>query len=298
MELRQLKTFVTAATMLSFTKAANELGYAQSSVSNQIQALEEELGTMLFERLGKQIKLTKDGEHLYAYAAQILKLSDEAKDLIASSLIPKGSLMIGTPESLCTHRLPEIFKAFRARYPKVEINLHFDLGSDYRAHLRKNTVDIVFFLDVPCNENDLITHVLFEEPMAVIAAPSHPLAKKSQIGPHDLNGQALILTPPGCSYRRILESILTQAGAKPSSVMGVSSNEVIKKFVGDGWGIGFLPRITINQEVITNQLIELPWAGPSFDIKAQLIYHKEKWLSPALRAFINVTLETLKKPML
>lgn len=294
MELRQLKTFVTTAKALSFTKAANDLNYAQSTITSQIQALEEELSTMLFERLGKQIKLTKDGENLYAYADQILKLSDEAKDLISSSLTPRGPITIGTAESLCLHRLPEVFNTFRSRYPKAEINIRFDACSDYRTLLRKNDIDVVFFLDVTCNENDLVTHVLFEEPMAIIAAPNHPLTKKRQVIPHDISGQSLILTAPGCSYRELFESILTQTGVKPSSVMGVSSNEVIKKFVCDGWGIGFLPHIVVRQELIANQLIALPWAGPSFNIKAQLIYHKDKWLSPSLKAFINVTLETFK----
>ncbi|MBP2629358.1 MAG: gltC 1 [Firmicutes bacterium] len=294
MELRQLKTFVTTANLLSFTKTANNLGYAQSTITSQIQALEEELGTMLFERLGKQIKLTKDGEHLHAYADQILKLSEEAKELISSSLIPTGSLTIGTAESLCLHRLPEVFNTFRSRYPKVEINIDFEACSDYRTLLRKNAIDIVFFLDVTCNEKDLVTHVLFEEPMAIIAAPNHPLSKKCQVLPHDISGQSLVLTALGCSYRRLFESILIQTGVKPSSVMGISSNEVIKKFVCDGWGIGFLPHIVVHQELLTNQLIALPWAGPSFNIKAQLIYHKEKWLSPALKAFINVILETFK----
>jgi DNA-binding transcriptional LysR family regulator len=293
MEFRQLKTFVTTATLLSFTKAANDLGYAQSTITGHIQSLEEEFGTMLFERLGKQIKLTKDGEHLYVYANQILKLSDEAKDLISSSLIPKGSLLIGTAESLCTHRLPDVFKAFRSRYPNVEINIRFDACNDYRTLLRKNILDVIIFLDVACNDADLITHVLFEEPMAVIAAPDHPLAKKHQITPHDINGQALILTEAGCSYRKIFESILTQAGAKPLSILGVSSNEVIKKFVCDGWGIGLLPYVTVDQELKNKQLVALPWTGPSFDIKAQLIYHKEKWISPALRSFIDVTHEVL-----
>lgn len=295
MELRQLKTFITIAKLLSFTKAAAELGYAQSSVTSQIQTLEEEFGTVLFERLGRQIKLTKDGEYLLSYAAKIVKLSAEAKDLLSSSPVPKGALTIGTAESLCIHRLPEVFKTFRANYPYVELNLNFDALSNYRELLRKNMIDIAFFLDVPCREKDLTTHVLFEEPMSVIAAPNHPFTKKSEITPYDLNGEALILTAEGCTYRKIFESILTQTGAKPSSVMGVNNNEVIKKFVGDGWGIGFLPQIVVQQELIRHQLIELPWAGPSFGIHAQLIYHKDKWLSPALQAFINLTLETLRQ---
>jgi DNA-binding transcriptional LysR family regulator len=294
MEIRQLKTFITVVKFLSFTKAANDLGYAQSTITNQIQALEEEFGTMLFERLGKQIKLTKDGENLYTYAVQILSLTDETKELLSNSLIPKGPLIIGTAESLCTHRLPKIFKIFRSRYPKVEIDIRFDACSGYRENLRKNVIDVVCFFDVPCTDTDLVSHILFEEPMAIIASPNHPLAKKSQITPNDINGQSLILTQDGCSYRRIFESILAQAGAKPSSILGISSNEVIKKFVCDGWGIGFLPYITISQELASNQLVALSWSGPPFNIKVQLIYHKDKWLSPALKAFIDITLETFK----
>ncbi len=294
MEFRQLKTFLTVVKLASFTKAANELGYAQSSVTGQIQLLEEEFGTMLFERLGKQIKLTKDGENLFHYASQILTLSDEAKAVITDSFTPKGSLTIGTAESLCLHRLPEVFNTFRQEYPQVSINLYFDTGGDYRTLLRKNAIDIVFFLDVPCNEKDLITHVLFEETMSVIASPGHRLAQERSISPRDLTGEPLVLTSPGCTYRGILESILTQAGVKPSSIMGVSSNEVIKRFVSDGWGIGFLPRIVVRQELLSGQLVELPWEGPAFGITAQLIYHKDKWQSPALKAFIAMVLESFK----
>lgn len=289
MELRLLKTFVTAANLLSFTKTADELGYAQSTVTNQIQALEKELGVLLFERLGKQIKLTKNGEQLNVYALQILKLSDEAKNLLSSSLAPKGSLIIGTAESLCLHRLPKVFSDLRSRYPGIQLQLRFDTGSDYRALLRKNSIDIAFFLDVPCQDEDMVTHILFEEPMAVIAAPFHPLAKRQQVYPLDLAGESLVLTVEGCNYRRIFESILAQSGAKPASVIGVNSNEVIKRFVCDGWGIGFLPQIVVQKELAADQLVELRWAGPPFSIHAQLIYHKDKWLSSAMKAFINTT---------
>jgi DNA-binding transcriptional LysR family regulator len=295
MELRLLKTFATTAQLLSFTRAADELGYAQSTITNQIQALEEELGVLVFERLGKQVKLTKEGEHLYAYALQILKLSSEAKDIVSSSQTPKGSIVIGTAESLCIHRLPEIFNIFRARYPNVELNIRFDAAGNYRTYLRQNSLDVVFFLDVPCNESDLITHRLFTEPMAVIAAPNHPLALKERVVPRDLRGEPLVLTAEGCTYRRIFESIMTQAGVKPASIMGIGSNEVIKKFVADGWGIGFLPQIVVQQELIANQIAQLRWAGPPFGIIAQLIYHKDKWLSPALKAFIDVVLATIKE---
>lgn len=295
MELRQLQTFITVTGLLSFTKAANELGYAQSSITNQIHCLEEEFGTKLFERLGKQIALTESGEHLYAYAIQILKLAKEAKEQISDSLTPTGSLTIGTAESLCTHRLPGIFKTFRTRYPGVDINIRLDTCADFRKYLKNNEVDLQILLDVPLLDDDYVTCILHEEPMAVIAAPNHPLAKKRQILPQDMNGQALVLTDPGCTYRRIFESILAQAGAKPLSTLAFSSNEVIKKFVGDGWGIGFLPEIAVHYEILNGNLAALPWEGPPFNIKVQLAYHKNKWLSPALRALIDITLEAFRK---
>jgi DNA-binding transcriptional LysR family regulator len=294
MEFRQLKTFVATVKYSNFTKAADHLGYAQSTITGHIQALEEELDTMLFERIGKQVKLTREGEHFHSYAEQLLALSSEALDFISSSDIPKGSIVVGTPESLCLHHLSDIFRDFRVRCPKVEINLDFGSYNDFRLQLRKNTIDIAFFLDRPCTENDLITHVLYEEQMAVIAAPTHPLARQRQVTPRDMNDQPLVLTEAGCTYRRIFESILTQTGVKPASTLAVGSNEVIKKFVSDGWGIGFLPYVTVRQEVEQGQITALPWAGPSFDIYAQVLYHKEKWFSPALRAFFELALERLQ----
>lgn len=290
MEFRQLKTFVTAVKYSNFTKAADDLGYAQSTITGHIQALEEELDTMLFERIGKQIKLTREGEHFHAYAEHLLALSYEALDCIAGADTPSGAITVGTPESLCLHRLSDIFREYRACCPKVQINLDFGSYSDFRLQLRKNIIDIAFFLDRPCTEHDLVTHVLYEERMAVIAAPGDPLAGRREVTPRDLNDRALILTEPGCTYRRIFESILTQAGVKPSSVLTIGSNEVIKKFVSDGWGIGFLPYVTLQKEIEQGQVVALPWTGPPFGVCAQVLYHRGKWFSPALKAFFELVL--------
>src|SRR5690242_2052558 len=108
MEIRQLNTFTAIAKMGSFTQAAEMLGYAQSSVTTQIQLLESELETKLFERMGKSITLTSEGTRLLPYAQKILKLSEEAKSVIGNSDVPKGALTVGAPESLCVMRLPGI----------------------------------------------------------------------------------------------------------------------------------------------------------------------------------------------
>jgi len=100
MELRQLKAFVTAAKVGSFTQAAELLDYAQSSISAQISSLENEMGKKIFERLGRKVVLTKEGERLLAYAEEILRLSSEAKEALASTSSPNGSLVIGAYELL------------------------------------------------------------------------------------------------------------------------------------------------------------------------------------------------------
>ena len=293
MDFRQLATFVEAAKQLNFTKASTTLGYAQSTVTIHIQTLEEELKTQLFERIGKQIKLTADGRQFYAYAEKLLNLSNEAKEVVCSSVSPKGVIELGTAESLCIYRLSDVLIDFRALYPDVEVKIRFDTSDDFYQHLRKNVVDVAIVLDNRCVAEDIVTHVLAEEPMVVIAATGHPLAAKKKVLPRDLQGQPLILTEESCSYHLLFESILYQSQVRPGSVMSIGSLEVIKKFVSHNWGFGFLPRATVEAELAAGKLSVLPWAGPAFCVTSQLLYHKDKWISPALRVFIDFVIERL-----
>lgn len=123
MEYKQLISFVTVAKLGSFTKTAEKLSYAQSTVSAHIQSLEEELSTVLFERLGRRVSLTREGKKLLFYAEQIIKLNDEAREIILGSASPRGTITIGSPESLCVYRLPHLLQEYRKLYPKVELIL-------------------------------------------------------------------------------------------------------------------------------------------------------------------------------
>lgn len=113
MDFRQLTTFVTIAKLQSFSLAAQDLDYAQSTITTQIQLLEKELGVKLFERLGHRITLTSKGSRLLPFAEQILKLTSEAKDAMEDSGLPRGTLTVGAVESLCVMRLPKLLKAYR-----------------------------------------------------------------------------------------------------------------------------------------------------------------------------------------
>ncbi|WP_378956229.1 LysR family transcriptional regulator [Pelosinus sp. sgz500959] len=294
MEFRQLQAFCTVANTLSFTRAANMLGYAQSSITNQIQLLENELDTKLFERLGKSIALTTEGECFLTYAKQILHLSLEGKEAVSGSTSPKGSITIGAPESLCVLRLPLLLQEYRKRYPHVKISLKTGTCSEFDYWLRTHLIDIAFFLQPEASHPELITHTLFRDPMVIAASADHPLITKGSIQPTDLHGETLILSESGCSYRVILENMLATAGVYPASILEFSSVSAMKQCAISGLGITLLPQLAVTAEIATGQLVNLNWVGPDFNISAQVAYHKDKWLSPALAAFFKLTTEILK----
>src|SRR5258708_32366229 len=118
MELRQLGTFRLIACTLSFNRTAQILNYVQSSVTTQIQVLEEELGVRLFDRLGKRVALTDAGMRFLPYAERILALSEEARQAVADEEVPTGSLTITASETLCTYRLPAPLRQFHDRFPQ------------------------------------------------------------------------------------------------------------------------------------------------------------------------------------
>jgi DNA-binding transcriptional LysR family regulator len=294
MEFQQLKTFTIIAKLNSFTKAAEMLDYAQSSVSAQIHSLENELEIKLFERLGREVNLTEAGKKLLVYAEQILNLVDEAKITIAGNVLPQGKLTIGAPESLCIFKLPSLLQAYKEKYPNVKIVLKLGTCKEIPEWIRKNVIDIGFLLSTPFNASDLIITKISHEPMTLIACNNHPLTNKSHCTPEDLDGEDIIqIMEPDCCYRLIFEAQLTKSGVNPGTVLEFSSVESTKKCVMSGLGISVLPYIAVAHEIKIGELKDLGWTGPDFNIFTQMIYHKDKWLSPALSTFIQLANESL-----
>lgn len=289
MDIRQLNTFVTIAKLQSFTQAAQSLDYAQSSITSQIQLLEQELKVRLFERLGHRITLTPEGKRLLPYAEQIIKLTNDAKNVVGNSDIPNGTLTIGAVESLCVTRLPRLLKEYRSRYPNVEISIKFGGCSDFRRFLKDNTIDIAFFLEQKItDEGEFITEMQFPEPMALLSSPEHPLVQKESVYPEDLSGESLILTEAGCSYRMLFENMLAQFSVRPRSIIETGNVQTIKQLAMSGMGITLLPQVAVEEECLRQRLVKLNWKGPEFEIFMQVLYHKTKWISAALKAFIEL----------
>lgn len=295
MELRQLRTFAAVARELSFTRAAAELGYVQSAVTAQVKALEEELGVRLFDRLPRRVLLTDAGESLLGYAVRMLDLSEEARAAVSRSVDDGigGRLEVGASETLCVYRLPPLFRAFRSRFPDVDLRFRPVPYADLKGLVREGSLDVAFLLEEPVEDETLVAEALVREPLSLIAPPDHPLAKRARVSLADLDGEPMLLTDRGCSYRRTFEREMAEAGAEPGEVLEFDSVEAIKRCAVAGLGLSLLPEVTVGGELEEGELVELGRGRVETVVETQVVRHGGRWLSPALRAFLETSRELL-----
>jgi DNA-binding transcriptional LysR family regulator len=293
MEIRQLRSFQAVANLLSFNKAADKLHYAQSSISAQIHLLEEELGTQLFERLGKKVQLTETGTQLLHYADKILDLVKETEAELIGDKEPVGSLTIRIPESFGVCRLPEIIRDFHTGFPRVKLNFITCAHEDLSKDLRKGVIDLAFLLTESVSAADLLVETLGFEEVVLVASPAHPLAGKRKVHTRDLAGATILLSKVDCSYRKIFERILDQEKVTSLNILEFYSVEVIKRSLMANVGVTVLPKVAVAEQVSRKRLVILPWSEDKIEVALLMIRYREKWLSPTLKAFMEVTKKVL-----
>lgn len=296
MEFKHLNTFLAVAKELSFSKAAEVLNYAQSSVTSHIQALEDEFGVPLFERLGKRVILTEAGLRMVTAAEKIISLVDEAKKMVPGCELPSGTITIGAHESQCTYRLPPILQEFRSCYPQVQLVFR-PIVSDRNLQtlLAQGVIDVAFMLELPAKPENLAVELLVKERILILAHPEHRLARLEKVTPKDLEGETILTTEQGCSYRQIFEHSLAASGVHTCTKIEFASIESIKQCIIAGLGIAVLPEMTVVKETARGQIKALSWTEPDFNVYTQIALHKDKWISPALKAFLDITRRSLIK---
>jgi DNA-binding transcriptional LysR family regulator len=292
-DLRQLATFREVAETRSFTAAAERLGYAQSSVTVQIQTLEQELGVPLFDRLGRRIALTDAGARLMRYAERLLDLADEARRALADGSEPTGTIMITARETVCAYRLPVLLHAFRQRYPSVIMRLRPLPSAELRRAVADGEVDVAFVLDEPFQASGLYVEPLLTETLCVVAPPRHHLTRLSVVRPSDLVGETLLLHAAGCAYRGLFVRGLEAAGLRDLDTLEFRTVEAIKQCVMADMGIAVLPVVAAEAEIAQGRLVALPWSVPGFQLVTHLVWHRDRWLSPAVRAFLDLAREVI-----
>ena len=287
MEFRHLNTFLMVANQMSFFKAAQQLHYAQSSVSAQIMALEDELGVKLFDRLGRRILLTEAGEQLLPYAQKIVAIADESLAALRQPDTLKGMLTIRVPETLAVCRLPAILEHFRPRHPQVRLRFITCTHDKLAEDLRKGVTDLAFLLTDSISAADLDIEKLGFESLVLVARPDHALVGQPQVATHRLEDEILLLSRTDCSYRRIMEKILDQDKIRVKMKMELNCVAAIKACVTRGLGISVLPEITVRQELADGHLAVIDWKEYPLEAALLMIWYKQRWRSPTLSAFIR-----------
>jgi len=281
-EIRQFQTFITIVELGGFSKAAEQLGYAQSTITSHIQILENDIGAALFDRLGKSIILTNAGKELVPYAKEMLNIYNNIKNIASDSSCVSGDLVIGAGESLSVYRLGEILKEFKKNFPKVNIILKNSICSDLRNKLRSGELDIVFTIEPEIKDKDLIVKKLKNENMAFVGSSEDELSFLSS---------NIVFTEKGCSSRIFFENYLKQKKIKYANPLEFSSIETIKKCVINGLGISLLPLYAVNNEIKDGSIKAMRLEEKFNKFSTQLIYHKNKRISLAMSKFIEIALE-------
>jgi DNA-binding transcriptional LysR family regulator len=286
MDLVYLHTFREVARWGSFTRAAEELGYAQPSVTAQMQKLEQSYGAPLFERFGKRLRLTQAGEALLPYALELIRIYGESKDVVGRQA--SGPITIGTIDSLAAFFLPPHLQSFRQSYPDVELVLQTGSETAIMQQVKEGLLDMGFIFDRPCTDQDLVVHAIRSDELVVIMPPDHRLADRAVITVHDLDGESLVVTEEGCTYRGMLLEALREAGTPKRITCQFSNPEAIKQCVRAGLGIALLPRMTVDREIAEGWLKAAPFEENKPTFYIQLIHHKKKWLSQAMEFWVQL----------
>lgn len=287
MDTAGLRTFITAAELGSFSLAADQLYLTQPAVSKRVAALEDELGAPLFDRIGRRITLTEAGRELLPRAKTILNEIEDSRRLITNlSGMVGGRLSIGTSHHIGLHRLPPVLRSYSARYPDVELDLHFmDSEAACRAVLAGD-LELGIVTLPPDPIEDLESEIIWPDPLSIVAGFDHPLASHTRVSLQDLANYPAILPAHGTYTRELLEQAFEPKGL--DLVVGMTTNylETIKMMVSVGLGWSILPQTMLNEE-----LLALKVKGISICRQLGIVHHCKHTNSNAAKVIIKTLRE-------
>jgi DNA-binding transcriptional LysR family regulator len=291
MEFYQLVYFRKVAETKSISRAAEELFVTQPAVSKQIKAIEEELGVLLFDRLGKKVHLTRTGEALYGHAVKILQSVDEAKAAVKGiSGECSGELVIGTSDHISLHRLPDILKSYIAAHPKVDLKLRCHRSETILELVRKNLVDLGV-ITLPKAAGNIVSTTIWKDPMSLVFPTAHPLASMKDIRLRDAAGYGLILPEPGTTTRNTIDEAFAKKRLVPAVAMEVVYIETIKGLVKAGLGISILPDKAVEEETKGGMLMKAPIKDARISRDLGVVYLRDKYLSRPAAEFLGLLKE-------
>jgi len=294
MDVRNLRTFIKVSELNNFTKAATALGYSQSAVTVQMQQLEKEIGLPLFDRIGKNIKLTQYGLNFIDYANRVIEAMDRAESFATDSKEMHGTIHFGIVDSILNSCFIPILTEFNHRYPGITVSLFVSSAREIEAKIRANDLDLAYMLDykVPSKEWVRVREEI--EPIIFVANPNNPLAGAGEIQMEDLIKEKLILMPQGEGYRYLFDDELLKRNLYASPALEIADTEtIIKIILNSSSYITMLPIFVARKYVREGSLKVVDVKTGEMKQWSQLAYLKGKAVTPQLQAFMSTVLELL-----
>ena len=287
MELRNLITFIYVAELGSFTKAAEQLGYSQSTISFQIKQLEDELDCLLFERINHTITLTERGHELVLYAHKVRALTDDFKESLTKEEECRGHIHIVTPDSVCEEMIYAHYIDFHSKYPDISVKFTTADTTVMFDMLDHNEADAIITLDSHSYKKDYVIANEEHLSMHFVTSSKSKFAGKRNLKIKDIAAEPFILTEYGQGYRRVFDKELAKQSIDIIPVLEIGRTDIITRILAESDMVSYLPDFVTKEHVESGALVYLDVTDINVDIWKQLIYHKNKWMSKSLKTFIE-----------
>jgi DNA-binding transcriptional LysR family regulator len=290
LSLNQLRAFYYAAACGSITRAAEKLYITQPAVSMQIKALETQFRVQLLVRNKKKLELTDTGKQLFMTAKKIFSLVQDAeKVLVKAEEVVTQVLKIGSTKTLVRHMLAPYISTFQKAFPRIQIQVDEGSSEEMVRSVLSEKNDLAIVGRVPYDERlDVIPFT--EDEVVLLAGPGHPLCQKERVSINDLIGENLILRERGSGTRRLVEQVLEGTPIIESAFVQTANVDFVKELVRIGDGITMLAHMGVDNDVAQGHLKMLPVVEGPFILHIDVVINKERTLSQADEAFLNVLL--------
>jgi DNA-binding transcriptional LysR family regulator len=295
MELKYLLTFKTILEEGSFQNAAKKLNYAQSTITFQIQQLEQELSIRLFEQIGRKMVLTQAGKEILPYIDSILLSVEQLSNHGKKYEDITGTLNIAITEALLIYKMQPVLKAFRQQAPNIKLSMTSMSCYKIREKILNGSMDIGIHFDVGGYNSTIITETLSDYDLTLVASPDLNETEHDFITPNQFKGISQISKGIGSQYFDIFMKYLQQKKIVLENNLLLSSIEAIKISVMNNLGVAYLPKFTVNNELKSGALVEIQTDIKNNHVTAICAYHKNRWITPAMRLFLSLSKEALSK---
>src|SRR5690242_13221421 len=294
MDFDQLETFLEVARLSSFSRAAEKRFRTQPAISAQIRALEDEIGAKLLDRSGGKVSLTAAGKAFQKYAEDALQARKNIVNAMAEmERVPRGEIVVSANEGTCLYVLPEVFAEFKKQYPGVSVNINRLESAGILESIIDNSADFGI-VSLPVNDNRLTVVPIHRDELVVIVPPRHPLAKSKSVSIADAARYPLLVPETGHT-RDNIEQLFHERKLKLNVSMELDSSELLKRFVAADVGIGFIARSNVEADARAGLVVAIPLAEVTIRRDLALVFRKDKALSRAALAFIDIAVK-LKAP--